>query len=100
MPVSVEKTVRLLVVNFSLTVLTNKSPIAGKHSNRSQACRIQVSFQGFEWFMYNRTAAYDDITSAMDLNNRTPQPESRHSEDTNEPHRTTTKSSGFEGVLT
>ena len=32
-------------------------------------CRIQVSFQGFEWFLYNRTAAYDDIISKMEANN-------------------------------
>ncbi|KAK0484381.1 hypothetical protein EDD18DRAFT_1361385 [Armillaria luteobubalina] len=28
-------------------------------------CRIQVSFQGFEWFLYNRTAAYENIISQM-----------------------------------
>jgi hypothetical protein len=27
-----------------------------------------VSLQGFEWFLYNRTAAYDDIMSQMDKN--------------------------------
>jgi hypothetical protein len=31
-------------------------------------CRIQISFQGFEWFLYNRTAAYDDIISKMEAN--------------------------------
>lgn len=28
-------------------------------------CRIQVSLQGFEWFMYNRTPAYDNIVAQM-----------------------------------
>lgn len=35
----------------------------------STHCRIHVSFQGFEWFLYNRTAAYDDIISKMEANN-------------------------------
>lgn len=29
------------------------------------SCRIKVSAQGFEWFLYNRTAAYDHILSQM-----------------------------------
>ncbi|KAK0195692.1 hypothetical protein F5146DRAFT_1101121 [Armillaria mellea] len=34
-------------------------------------CRIQVSFQGFEWFLYNRTAAYENIISQMVSKNST-----------------------------
>lgn len=29
------------------------------------SCRIKVSAHGFEWFLYNRTAAYDHILSQM-----------------------------------
>lgn len=29
------------------------------------ACRVHLSVQGAEWFLYNRTAAYDDIISQM-----------------------------------
>lgn len=36
---------------------------------RSLHCRIQISLQGFEWFLYNRTAAYDNIISQMEGNN-------------------------------
>ncbi|KIK67374.1 hypothetical protein GYMLUDRAFT_156567 [Collybiopsis luxurians FD-317 M1] len=39
------------------------------HPSRDSSCRIQISFQGFEWFLYNRTAAYDNILAQM-----TPQP--------------------------
>ncbi|KAL1748805.1 hypothetical protein HDZ31DRAFT_59984 [Schizophyllum fasciatum] len=28
-------------------------------------CRIQISLQGIEWFMYNRTPAYDNIVAQM-----------------------------------
>ncbi|KAJ6625576.1 hypothetical protein B0H10DRAFT_1782666 [Mycena sp. CBHHK59/15] len=35
-----------------------------KHT-RSPSCRVQISLQGFEWFLYNRTAAYDIIVSQM-----------------------------------
>lgn len=34
----------------------------------SMNCRVHVSFQGFEWFLYNRTASYDDIISKMEVN--------------------------------
>ncbi|SJK97793.1 uncharacterized protein ARMOST_01048 [Armillaria ostoyae] len=34
-------------------------------SESQNPCRIQVSFQGFEWFLYNRTAAYENIISQM-----------------------------------
>ncbi|KAJ7703124.1 hypothetical protein B0H17DRAFT_922585 [Mycena rosella] len=32
---------------------------------RSPACRVQISLQGFEWFLYNRTASYDAIITQM-----------------------------------
>ncbi|CAA7261639.1 unnamed protein product [Cyclocybe aegerita] len=41
-----------------------------KHSAWLWSCRIQISFQGVEWFLYNRTAAYDNIISQMEKNTR------------------------------
>ena len=35
-------------------------------ANRLWSCRIQFSFQGLEWFLYNRTAAYDNIIAQME----------------------------------
>ncbi|KAJ7770170.1 hypothetical protein DFH07DRAFT_1004242, partial [Mycena maculata] len=32
---------------------------------KSPSCRVQISLQGFEWFLYNRTAAYDAIVTQM-----------------------------------
>lgn len=29
------------------------------------SCRVHLSLQGFEWFIYNRTAAYENILSQM-----------------------------------
>ncbi|KAF8161147.1 hypothetical protein B0H34DRAFT_654233 [Crassisporium funariophilum] len=37
-----------------------------KHSGRLSSCRVQISFQGAEWFLYSRTAAYDNIISQME----------------------------------
>ncbi|KAF9450414.1 hypothetical protein P691DRAFT_468038 [Macrolepiota fuliginosa MF-IS2] len=33
---------------------------------RVLSCRIQITVQGFEWFLYNRTAAYDNIIAQME----------------------------------
>ncbi|KAJ6499231.1 hypothetical protein C8R45DRAFT_108777 [Mycena sanguinolenta] len=33
--------------------------------SRSASCRVQISLQGFEWFLCNRTAAYDAIVTQM-----------------------------------
>ena len=30
------------------------------------SCRIQVTLQGLEWFLYNRTAAYENILAQME----------------------------------
>ncbi|KAJ6593973.1 hypothetical protein B0H19DRAFT_1365929 [Mycena capillaripes] len=32
---------------------------------RPASCRVQISLQGFEWFLCNRTAAYDAIVTQM-----------------------------------
>ena len=37
----------------------------GKHGS-PLGCRVHLSLQGLEWFMYNRTAAFDNIVSRMD----------------------------------
>lgn len=36
-------------------------------------CRFHATLEGFEWFLYNRTAAFDDIVSRME--EKTPVPE-------------------------
>ncbi|KAJ7188161.1 hypothetical protein C8R46DRAFT_12137 [Mycena filopes] len=44
------------------------APAAGmgdSKQSRSPSCRVQISLQGFEWFLYNRTAAYDGIVTQM-----------------------------------
>ena len=66
------------------------------YPNRSDTCRLQISFEGFEWFLYNRTAAYDNIASAMDPNRARTQPQS-FSEENIEPRRVVTKLSGYQG---
>ncbi|XP_006461147.1 hypothetical protein AGABI2DRAFT_185437 [Agaricus bisporus var. bisporus H97] len=52
------------------------------HQNNYQlsSCRIQVTLQGFEWFLYNRTAAYENILSRMEESLKR---ESSHSMDRN-----------------
>ncbi|KAI0288543.1 hypothetical protein BC826DRAFT_1107677 [Russula brevipes] len=45
------------------------------HTSRSPRCRFHVTFEGFEWFIYNRTAAFDNIVSYMEA--KTPVPERR-----------------------
>lgn len=36
------------------------------------SCRLHLSMQGLEWFIYNRTAAYDSIVNAMDSTTNDP----------------------------
>ncbi|KAG9221064.1 hypothetical protein CCMSSC00406_0005497 [Pleurotus cornucopiae] len=45
-----------------------------KHNHRSQYCRVQMKFQGFQWYIYNRTASYDSIVEQLmqDMPRRTP----------------------------
>lgn len=38
----------------------------GKHGS-PLACRVHLSLQGLEWFVYNRTAAFDNIVSQLDV---------------------------------
>ncbi|KAH9485425.1 Protein CSF1 [Psilocybe cubensis] len=48
----------------------------GKEAFPQRSCRIQLTFEGVEWFIYNRTAAYDTILEEID---RTSRPTSRSS---------------------
>ncbi|KAF5370617.1 hypothetical protein D9758_002040 [Tetrapyrgos nigripes] len=36
-----------------------------KPTTRTSSCRIHLSLNGFEWLLYNRTAAYDQIMSQL-----------------------------------
>lgn len=38
-------------------VVKSKTPLS---------CRVNISLQGLEWFLYNRTAAYENIVAAME----------------------------------
>lgn len=48
---------------------------AAGNVSRSPRCRFHATFEGFEWFIYNRTAAFDNIVSRMEAN--IPVPERR-----------------------
>ncbi|KAH9055046.1 hypothetical protein EDB87DRAFT_1580073 [Lactarius vividus] len=52
-----------------------EEPKTGNTSSRSPRCRFHATFEGFEWFIYNRTAAFDNIVAQMDA--KTPVPERR-----------------------
>ncbi|KAH9083360.1 hypothetical protein EDB83DRAFT_2538792 [Lactarius deliciosus] len=52
-----------------------EEPNPGNTSSRSPRCRFHATFEGFEWFLYNRTAAFDNIVAQMDA--KTPVPERR-----------------------
>ncbi len=47
-------------------------------SGRLLSCRIQLSLQGVEWFLYNRTAAYDNIIAQMEKATRPASRSSSH----------------------
>ena len=66
------RSVRLLVFPL-LRVVPNTIIVA--HVSKSSHCRFHATLEGFEWFIYNRTAAFDNIVSRMEVN--TPVPESR-----------------------
>ncbi|KAI9684395.1 MAG: hypothetical protein M1829_002205 [Trizodia sp. TS-e1964] len=44
----------------------NKEELAGLKSTKDLPCRISISARGFEWFIYNRSAAYDYIAAALE----------------------------------
>jgi hypothetical protein len=37
----------------------------GPSTKDSEQCRLQISLHGFEWFLYNRTPAYENIMNQM-----------------------------------
>jgi len=63
------------LITFQCEYLT---VLLAKHSGRLWSCRIQLSFQGVEWFLYNRTAAYDNIIAQMEKATRPTSRSSSH----------------------
>lgn len=59
-----EKMVGFVLSFFNF--MSRKLISSAKLSGRASACRIHFSFQGAEWFMYNRTAAYDNILTQLE----------------------------------
>ena len=51
-----------------LTFRVGPNTAAAGHVSRSPRCRFHATFEGFEWFIYNRTAAFDNIVSRMGAN--------------------------------
>lgn len=47
----------IFVLHMIYILVKERSPLS---------CRIHVALQGMEWFIYNRTAAYDHIVSQLD----------------------------------
>ena len=64
--------------------------LAVNQTDSFPSCRIKVSAHGIEWFLYNKTAAYDHILSQMQAKEP---PVARGSE----PRRYFTRTSGLEG---
>ena len=62
---------RTLVVRLSEILLdaSSRSHAAGTKKKAPLACRLHLSLQGLEWFIYNRTAAYDNIIRSMESSN-------------------------------
>ncbi|KAG1828967.1 hypothetical protein EV424DRAFT_1507935 [Suillus variegatus] len=72
----------------------NHAHVGGEEFNHTSpfpSCRIKVSVQGFEWLLYNKTAAYDHIISQMQAK-ASPSPE------VSEPRRMFSRTSGAEGL--
>ncbi|KAG2345485.1 hypothetical protein BDR05DRAFT_880204 [Suillus weaverae] len=72
----------------------NHAHVGGEEFNHTSpfpSCRIKVSVQGFEWLLYNKTAAYDHIISQMQAK-ASPCPE------VSEPRRMFSRTSGAEGL--
>jgi hypothetical protein len=53
------------VVSFAIAAVLD-IPQVNKHEKHSMSPRILLSLQGFEWFLVNRTPAYDYILSQID----------------------------------
>lgn len=51
---------------YSRTFSSRLSDLSGTDTvHLPLSCRVHLSLQGFEWFIYNRTAAYENILSQM-----------------------------------
>lgn len=49
--------------------LASDRPVLSVNAQKAPlSCRLHISLQGLEWFIYNRTAAYDNVASAMHFN--------------------------------
>ncbi|KAF7288717.1 hypothetical protein HMN09_01377700 [Mycena chlorophos] len=59
---------------------------------RSPSCRVQISVQGLEWFLYNRTAAYDNMVANMAPKPPLSRPTSRNTGRQSSTHQTYTAS--------
>lgn len=64
--------------------------LAVNQTHALPSCRVKVSAQGFEWFLYNRTAAYDHILSQM-------RPKETQGPEESEPRRYFSRTSVLEG---
>jgi len=75
MPAAKSQNVRRAFLLSRLAIITTSlsCDVAGNTSSRSPRCRFHATFEGFEWFIYNRTAAFDNIVAQMDA--KTPVPE-------------------------
>ncbi|KAG8213869.1 hypothetical protein J3R82DRAFT_10613 [Butyriboletus roseoflavus] len=72
----------------------NRAHVGGEDFNQTHvlpSCRVKVSAQGFEWFLYNRTAAYDHILSQM-------RPKETQAPEESEPRRHFSRTSALEGL--
>lgn len=73
MTVAKNQSVRILYL-LSLFRVNHGANSAGNPSQLPR-CRFHATLEGFEWFIYNRTAAFDYIVSQMEA--KTPVPERR-----------------------
>ncbi len=74
MPAAKSQNVRS-VFSFQVAVITVFLLYVAGHKLRSPRCRFHATFEGFEWFIYNRTAAFNNIVAQMEA--KTPVPERR-----------------------
>ncbi|KAH7888759.1 hypothetical protein F5I97DRAFT_2055646 [Phlebopus sp. FC_14] len=71
----------------------NNAHVGAEDFNRTDAfppCRIKVSLQGFQWYLYNKTAAYEHIISQM-------QAKAPPCSEVSEPRRFVSRTSALEG---
>lgn len=69
------ETMVCVTLTYFYLIFTN---VSGKQSFRLWSCRIQLTFEGMEWFLYNRTAAYDSILEQIEKASRPTSRSSSH----------------------